>query len=194
MLVKEQTPPPASLTVEDRETPRAPSAPGVGPQLEGKRKMTGRNILTATLADGRRGTLLRTATLLILSFAVAMTLASVAMGQETSENQPVAETIDETRASGPITVVVDNRNWSDMKVYAIADGLRYRLGTAYTMTPAEFELPRHLQADVRGLELVALPIGGNRLHRSGNLLVTPGDVVGWTLENHSGFSSILFLD
>lgn len=189
MLVEEQSTTAVSFTVEDRETFPASDAREEGPRMEGK-KMTGRNILTATLADGRRGTALRLATMLLISFAVALTLASVAHGQETATAETQVEAFTEASAAGPVTVMVDNQNWSDMKVYAVTNGLRYRLGTAYTFRPVEFELPTHLQADIRGLELVAVPIGGSGLHRSGNVLVSAGDVVEWTLQNRPGVSTL----
>lgn len=195
MLVEEQYAPPDSLIVEDRETPPAFDSRGEGPQLEGKKKMTGRHILTATLADGRRGTILRLATMLLISFAVALTLASVAQGQETATKDTGVEAFSEESARAtPVTVVVDNHNWSDMRIYAVSNGIRYRLGTAYTLRPAEFEVPRTLQADVRGLELIAIPIGGSGIHRSGNVLVSSGDVVEWTLQNRPAFSSYYRFD
>jgi len=190
MLVEEQTVAPSSSIVEDRETSPASNARRDGPRLEGKKKMTGRHILTATLADGRRGSALRLATMLLISFAVALALASVAQGQETGPVQTDSETFAEAPTAGPITVVVDNQNWADMRIYAVSSGVRYRLGTAYTLRPEEFEIPRHLHADVRGLELVAIPIAGSGIHRSGNVLVGPGDVVEWTLQNRPGFSSV----
>lgn len=190
MLVEEQTVDLASYTGEDRETPSASRDPGEGPHLEEKEKMTGTHLLTATLADGRRGTVLRLATMLLISFAVALALASVAQGQETAPAESHVEAVADSPRDGSITVVVDNQNWSDLRVYALVSGVRYRLGTAYTFRPVEFEIPRHLQTDVKGLELVAFPIGGSGLHRSGSVLVNPGDVVQWTVQNRPGFSTV----
>ena len=150
--------------------------------------MTGRNILTATLADGRRGTLLRTTTLLILSLAVALTVATVAMGQETATPaDDVAATVDRE----PVTVVVDNQAWADMRVYVLQNGQRFRVGTAYSFRTTTIEIPEMFQADVRGLDLLAVPIGGDPIQRSGPVLVDPGDILQWTLLNRRSHSSVM---
>ena len=133
-----------------------------------------------------------TLTLLVLSLMATLVFAGMAMGQETEiENEPAAQEVAQTSAAEAITLVVDNRSWSDMRIYAVRNGIRQRLGTAYTFRPAEFEVPRHLQADVFGLEVVAIPIGGGGSHFSGNVLINRGESMIWTLENRPSFSSVL---
>jgi hypothetical protein len=93
-------------------------------------------------------------------------------------------------ADAPITVLVRNHNWLDMRVYAVVEGNRWRLGTAYTGRRIEIELPRHLGAAYRPVQLVAYPIGGSGAATTGELFVLPGDEVDWVLENNLSLSSV----
>ncbi len=70
---------PSGSTSEGDSRP-AVGRPDATPESDDSRKVLGRNLLTAALADGRRGTLLRMATLLVVSIAVAVALARLALG------------------------------------------------------------------------------------------------------------------
>ena len=125
----------------------------------------------------------------------AMAAASLALMPGSAAGQDVEKT-DQTRAEkavasdAPIKVKVRNNGWLDMRVYAVTRGNRWRLGTASTGQLLTVELPRHLQADIFQLELVAYPIGGSGVAMTEELLLSPGDQVDWVLENTLAFSTV----
>ena len=87
----------------------------------------------------------------------------------------------------PVGVEVESHNWSDITVYLVTDGHSQRLGMVTALSSASFEFPaQRLNAgDVR---LRALPVAG-RAFTSETILVTPGQVITWRLENDLGASS-----
>jgi hypothetical protein len=125
----------------------------------------------------------------------ALATASLAPLPGAAAGQDVEKTA-ETRAEkavasdAPIKVKVRNNGWLDMRVYAVTRGNRWRLGTASTGQLMTVEIPRHLQADIVPLELVAYPIGGSGVATTEELLLSPGDQVDWVLENTLAFSSV----
>ena len=88
------------------------------------------------------------------------------------------------------TVLVENRNWSDMTVYAVHGGMRYRLGTVTSMTSARFRLPQRAMVTTQALQLVADPIGSNNGYVSQGVQVYPGQQVSFTIQNHIAISSV----
>jgi hypothetical protein len=78
--------------------------------------------------------------------------------------------------SGAVMLVVRNDNFSDVDVYAIADGLATRVGTVTGNTTARFALSPTMVA-ASDLRIVATPIGGNGRASSGPLLVSPGQTI-----------------
>jgi hypothetical protein len=130
-------------------------------------------------------------TALLLAAIASLSLALVpgsAAGQDVEKDEARADkTIDR---DAPITVKVRNNGWLDMRVYAVAHGNRWRLGTAHTGRPLTVEIPRHLQEGIVSLQLVAYPIGGSGVAATGQLLLSPGDQVDWRLENYLAFSTV----
>ena len=130
--------------------------------------------------------------MLLLAAIATLSLAWMPMS---AAGQDVEKT-DEARAEkavasdAPIKVKVRNNAWLDMKIYAVTRGNRWRLGTANTGQLLTVEIPRHLQADIFPLELVAYPIGGSGVATTEGLLLSPGDQVDWMLENTLAFSSV----
>lgn len=84
---------------------------------------------------------------------------------------------------------VTNNNWSDMNVYVVRGAMRQRLGTVGSLTTSKFKLPRYIFTSPDPVQLVADPIGGARPYMSPPLLVNPGAVVEWRLENNVNLSS-----
>lgn len=103
---------------------------------------------------------------------------------------PRASTSGAAREARTATVVVENRNWSDMTVYAVHGGMRYRLGTVTSMTTARFRLPERSMVTTQALRLVADPIGSSTGYVSQGVQVYPGQQVAFTIQNHLAISSV----
>ncbi len=83
----------------------------------------------------------------------------------------------------PVSVEVENHNWSDMVIYLDRGALSQRLGTVTSQTTAVFTFP-YLQLGTTGnSRLRADPIGDLRSFSSENLNVQPGQTIKWTIEN-----------
>jgi hypothetical protein len=101
-----------------------------------------------------------------------------------------AKTEETIAREAPITVKVRNNGWLDMRVYAVVDGNRWRLGTAHTGRLLTVKVPRYLQTGIVPFQLVAYPIGGSGVAATEQLLLSPGDQVDWQLENYLAFSTV----
>lgn len=88
-----------------------------------------------------------------------------------------------------VTVNVENHNWSDIVVYAVRGGTRYRLGAVTSMQSAEFMVPRALLGGSADLQLMLDPIGSRHTFVTEQILVTPGDRVLFSVENYLPLSS-----
>ena len=92
-------------------------------------------------------------------------------------------------ASGnQVLVEVESHNWSDITVYLLAGGLPQRLGMVTALSNATFDFPSHRLNTSSGVRLRALPIAG-RPFTTETILVLPGQVITWTLENDLDASS-----
>ncbi len=87
-------------------------------------------------------------------------------------------------------VEVTNHNWSDMRIYVVRAGNRFRLGMVSTMETQVFQLPRALSSYTGGLQLVADPIGSREFHMTQPLSITPGQLVSFKIENHLAISTV----
>jgi len=128
-----------------------------------------------------------------LAVAGALTLAAAAglAGQDTQPKPTQVENhVERVARDTPIQLDVANYNWLDMRVYAVRAGIRHRLGTVTSYTQESFTLPTHLQADIVGVQILAVPIGSNRAHLTQELLANPGDVIALTLEADLDLSSL----
>lgn len=94
-----------------------------------------------------------------------------------------ADSADET------FVKVTSFNWSDINVYVVRGNWRQRLGTVNSFSTQTFRLPSHLLTTASNVYLLADPIGARTTYRSPPLLLTPGQVVEWRLENNLNLSS-----
>ncbi|MBX6364276.1 MAG: hypothetical protein IRZ00_10450 [Gemmatimonadetes bacterium] len=84
---------------------------------------------------------------------------------------------------------VANHNWLDVDVYAVREGTKYRLGTVTSMTAQVFRLPSGLATPSGDFQLLVDPIGSNEVFVTEPLLVAPGQLVDWSIENHLALSS-----
>src|SRR4029079_3974535 len=100
------------------------------------------------------------------------------------------------QASGdvaPITAIglrVRNDNFLDMDVYAISEGLATRLGTVTGNSRHNFVLDASM-ADGQDFRIVATPVGGNGRATTGNIAVSPGQLIDFTVGSTLRNSSVV---
>lgn len=97
-------------------------------------------------------------------------------------------TSSELRPRTPVLVAVESHNWNDITVYLVAGGLPQRLGMVTALSSATFDFPSHRLNNSGGVRLRALPVAG-RPFTTETILVLPGQVITWTLENYLDASS-----
>jgi hypothetical protein len=90
--------------------------------------------------------------------------------------------------AGQVSVAVESHNWNDITVYLMAGGLPQRLGMVTALSSATFDFPSHRLNTSAGVRLRALPVAGHAF-TSETILVMPGQVITWTLENDLDASS-----
>jgi hypothetical protein len=102
---------------------------------------------------------------------------------------PRHESVQNT-SSQPSTVLVEveSHNWSDVTVYLLAGGLPQRLGMVTALGQASFDFPSQRLYTSGGVRLRALPMAGQPFTTE-TILVLPGQVISWTLENNLDASS-----
>jgi hypothetical protein len=92
-------------------------------------------------------------------------------------------------ARRPILVEVESRNWNDITVYLMAGGLPQRLGMVTALGSATFKFSAHRLNTSGDVRLRALPVAGQAF-TSETILVMPGQVITWRLENDLDASSL----
>ena len=90
-----------------------------------------------------------------------------------------------------VVLVVDNRNWQDVVVYAVHDGSRSRLGLVVATRTATFTLAPTYVTKGGDLYFVADPVGATRSYSSERVVVQRGQYIEWTLESGLERSSLL---
>jgi hypothetical protein len=88
------------------------------------------------------------------------------------------------------TLSVTNNHWSDINVYLLRNGARFRLGMVTAATQRQFVLPRQATAGAADVRLLADPIGSRRTYTSPSVYVVPGQQVVWTIANQLSLSSL----
>jgi hypothetical protein len=89
---------------------------------------------------------------------------------------------------GEVLVEIESHNWNDITVYLVTAGLPQRLGMVSALGSATFDFPSQRLNTSAGVRLRALPVAG-RPFTTETILVLPGQVITWTLENNLGASS-----
>lgn len=95
----------------------------------------------------------------------------------------------ESGGRSQVVVAVESRNWNDITVYLITAGLPQRLGMVTALGNATFEFPAQRLNTSGDVRLRALPVAG-RPFTSETILVMPGQVITWRLENDLDASSL----
>ena len=113
---------------------------------------------------------------LALSLAAALALPACASRQGEGAGEPT-----ERREPEPTTLVVQNRNFSDMTIYVLRGGQRIRLGLANGNRATRFTIPANLIFGISTLQFLADPVGSSRTPVSQEIRVTEGDVITLTI-------------
>jgi hypothetical protein len=83
----------------------------------------------------------------------------------------------------PVSLEVENHNWSDMVIYLDRGNLSERLGTVGTLHTAVFTFPYLKLGSTGTARLRADPIGNMRSFSSEQINIQPGQSLKWTIEN-----------
>ena len=83
----------------------------------------------------------------------------------------------------PVSVEVENHNWSDMVIYLDRGSLSERLGTVGTLHTVVFTFPYLKLGSTGNSRLRADPIGNLRSFSSELINIQPGQSLKWTIEN-----------
>lgn len=94
----------------------------------------------------------------------------------------------EVSPTSRVVVDVESHNWNDITVYLMAGGLPQRLGMVSALGEARFDFPSQRLHTSTSIRLRALPVAGQPF-TSEAILVMPGQVITWTLENKLDASS-----
>jgi hypothetical protein len=101
---------------------------------------------------------------------------------------PGPEQRSEVSPASRVVVDVESHNWNDITVYLMAGGLPQRLGMVSALGEARFDFSSQRLHTSTSIRLRALPVAGQPF-TSEAILVMPGQVITWTLENKLDASS-----
>jgi hypothetical protein len=110
-------------------------------------------------------------------------LAGCGANRESDNVQPIA--------SGPVTVVAENRRSDDVVVSLVRDGLRQRLGLVTAQTTGDFQIPWSQVSNGGRVRLIATPIAGRRSFVSDQLVLRPGSEVNLSVTPLLGQSMVM---
>jgi hypothetical protein len=99
------------------------------------------------------------------------------------------DTITTKADENTVSIVVQNRNFLDMRIYVVRNGTPFRVGTVTSFTEQEFDLPRALTGTTDDIQLVARAIGSRTGYVSHPVIFSKGDTVVFQIENAIGLSS-----
>ena len=100
---------------------------------------------------------------------------------------PADTSAEDDRADKAVTVRVVNNNWADMRIYAIVEGRRpIRLGTVTSFSTEILKIRRSAISSGGDVELVAVAIGSRSALYSDQVVVVPGDLLEFRVENAIG--------
>ncbi len=116
-----------------------------------------------------------------LLFALALVAAGCASPGEPSGAPPGELFPTDASATRPSHLHVTNRNWLDMRIYALRGSDRKRLLSLTSMRSDSVALPGNLLGG-SGFRLVADPVGDDP-YRTQTLYLRPGQSVWWRIEN-----------
>jgi len=83
----------------------------------------------------------------------------------------------------PVSLEVENHNWSDMVIYLVRGQLVSRLGSVGTLHTAVFTFPYLQLGNTGNARLRADPVGNLQSFESEDINIQPGQNLKWTIEN-----------
>lgn len=89
-----------------------------------------------------------------------------------------------------VRVKATNLAWMSIHVYAISGGSWQSLGLLASQDEETWDLSVSLTASRQELRLAADPVGSRQAFISDRILVRPGDLVEWTIQNNLALSSV----
>lgn len=120
---------------------------------------------------------------------VAAAAAALGACASAGHHGKAASTGEVTAASEEVPVRVSNHNWSDVVVYALHSGVRYRLGDVSSMSTRVLTIPKGVISSIDGVQLVADPIGSEDSYTTEPIMTEPGDAIAFDVENQLSISS-----
>jgi hypothetical protein len=99
------------------------------------------------------------------------------------------EAAGDVAPANAIGILVKNNNFLDVDVYAVADGVPTRLGTVTGNSKRSFAIDPSFATQNFGI--VATPIGGSGRASTGNVLVSAGQTVEFTVGSTLANSSVV---
>ena len=91
-------------------------------------------------------------------------------------------------ASEVITLRVVNNNWQDMRVFAVIDDRRVRLGTVTSMTTQTLTIRAAMIRPHTRLDLELVPVGSRSAQHFESIDVGPGESLEFRIANSLGLS------
>jgi hypothetical protein len=124
------------------------------------------------------------------SFSLILAAVGGTLALSCSKSTPTPPTPEEREAA--IVVTVNNKAYSDVNVYAVAQGQSRRIGTARATATTTLSMPAsYLTPTSRTVRLKGSPVaGGGRDVLSQQITVQPGAIIEWTIENNLASSSV----
>lgn len=97
---------------------------------------------------------------------------------------------NESAASGPATLQVDNHNWQNVDIQVVHRGIQSHLGSVNASAVTEIVFPKYLLSDQGEVQLIAHAVGTPYTIRTEVIVLKPGTEVRWTLETDLNRSTI----
>jgi len=97
---------------------------------------------------------------------------------------------NESPATGPAILHVDNRNWQNVDIQVVHRGIQSHLGSVNASAVTEIVFPKDLLSDLGEVQLIAHAVGTPYTIRTQVIVLKPGTEVRWTLETDLNRSSI----
>ncbi|HEX7049949.1 MAG TPA: hypothetical protein VF188_07015 [Longimicrobiales bacterium] len=88
-----------------------------------------------------------------------------------------------------IRIRVTNNNWTDATVYLVRNGARTRLGTVTSMNRVLLSVPPAIFSGGSSIRLLIDLIGSSASFLTESILVAPGQVIDFTVENNLHLSN-----
>lgn len=123
------------------------------------------------------------------SSLVVMFAAAVLSGCASSP-APVTGRFNLPGPASIATITVDNRRLTDISVYALAGGTRFRLGAVDSQSSRTFTVPRMIPIP-SDIELLATARADDENYSSLPIAVGPGDSIVFIVEHAMKFSMLL---